>query len=194
MSGLNERDRRALTLLLAAAAIAMAFHFWPEDGAGDVVEVASIPQLERRVQRLRQIERSIEPREQVRKKVAAALAEREKGVIRAETAAQAQAQILQIVRRVLRAQAPPVDLRASELRQPRRINEQYGEVSVQVTLDCGIEQTLNLLSDLGSQPEALGTVAVSFDTANPKQKTVPARIVISALVPGKLLPKKEDER
>ncbi|MBA3976217.1 MAG: hypothetical protein C0504_18575 [Candidatus Solibacter sp.] len=194
MNGLTERDRRALTLLLAAAALFLAYRFWPEDGAGAIVEAASIPQLERRVQRLRQIERSLDPREKVMKQVAAALAGREKGVIQAETAAQAQAQILQIVRRVLKAQTPPVDLRASELRQPRRINAEYGEVSVQVALDCGIEQTLNLLSDLGSQPEALGTVAVSFETANPKQKTVPARVIISALVPGKLLPKMEDER
>ena len=181
-------------LLLAAAAIALAVHFWPEDATGEVVEASSVPQLERRVLRLRQMEKSLAPREEVRQKVAAALAEREKGVIQAETAPQAQAQILQIVRRVLRAQTPPVDLRASDLRQPRRLNEHYGEVSVQVTLDCGIEQTLNLLADLGSQPEALGTIAVSFDPANPKQKTVPTRIVVSALVPGKLLPKKEGER
>lgn len=194
MNSLNQRDRRALMLLLAAASFALAVHFWPEDATGEVVEGSSVPQLERRVQRLRQIEKSLAPREQVSRKVAASLAEREKGVIQAETAPQAQAQILQIVRRVLRAQTPPVDLRASELRQPRRINEHYGEVSVQVTLDCGIEQTLNLLADLGAQPEALGTVAVSFDPANPKQKTVPARIVVSALVPGKLLPKKEGER
>lgn len=194
MSGLNERDRRALILLAAAAAIAMVVHFWPEDAAGAVVEAASVPQLERRVLRLRQMEKSLQPRDEVRKKVAAALAEREKGVIQAETAAQAQAQILQVVRRVLKTQTPPVDLRGSDLRQPRRISDEYGEVSVQVSLDCGIEQILNLLSDLGNQPEALGSVAVSFDTANPKQKTVPARIVISALVPGKLLPKKEGER
>jgi hypothetical protein len=194
MNGLNQRDRRALMLLLAAAAVALAVHFWPEDATSEVVEASSVPQLERRVLRLRQIEKSLAPREQVSKKVAAALAEREKGVIQAETAPQAQAQILQIVRRVLRAQTPPVDLRASDLRQPRRIDDHYGEVSVQVTLDCGIEQTLNLLSDLGAQPEALGTVAVSFDPANPKQKTVPTRIVVSALVPGKLLPKKEGER
>ena len=194
MNGVTERDRRALMLLLAAAALFLAYRFWPEDAAGAVVEAASIPQLERRVQRLRQMERSLEPRDKVRKQVAEALAGREKGVIQAETAAQAQAQILQIVRRVLKAQTPPVELRGSDLRPPRRVNDEYGEVSVQVTLDCGIEQTLNLLSDLGSQPEALGTVAVSFEAANPKQKTVPARIVISALVPGKLLPKKDDQR
>jgi hypothetical protein len=133
-------------------------------------------------------------REAVSKKVAEALAGREKGLIQAETAAQAQAQILQVVRRVLRAQSPPVELRGSELRQPRPVGEEYGEVSVQVTLDCGIEQVLNLLSDLGGQPEALGTVALSFDSANLKQKTVPTRIVVAALVPKKLLPKKEGAR
>jgi hypothetical protein len=194
MNGLSQRDRRALLLLCTAAVLFLAYRFWPEDASGVVVEAVSIPQLERRVQKLRQMERSLEPRDKVRKQVAAALAAREKGVIQAETAAQAQAQILQIVRRVLRAQTPPVDLRASELRQPQRINSEYGEVSVQVSLDCGIEQTLNLLADLGGQPEALGAVAVSLEAANPKQKTVPARIVISALVPGKLLPKKDGER
>lgn len=194
MSALTERDRRAVILLAVSAAVFLAVRFWPENEASVVVEASSIPQIERRVQRLRQIDKSLSAREAVSKKVADALAGREKGLIQAETAAQAEAQILQVVRRVLRAQSPPVELRGSELRQPRPVGEQYGEVSVQVTLDCGIEQVLNLLSDLGSQPEALGTVALSFDTANPKQKTVPARIVVAALVPKKLLPKKEGSR
>jgi hypothetical protein len=191
MNTLTERDRRAIILLVAFGLVFLAVRFWPESDAVAVVESASIPQTERRVQRLRQIDSSLASREEIRKRVAEALAGREKGLIQAETAAQAEAQILQIVRRVLRAQSPPVELRGSELRQPRPVGEEYGEVSVQVTLDCGIEQVLNLLSDLGSQPEALGTVALTFDAANPKQKTVPARIVVSALVPKKLLPKKD---
>jgi len=194
MNGLSERDRRALMILVALAAIFLAIRFWPESNSGVVVEASSIPQIERRVQRLRQIEKGLGTREAVSKKVAEALAGREKGLIQAETAAQAEAQILQVVRRVLRAQTPPVELRGSELRQPRPYGEHYGEVSVQVTLDCGIEQVLNLLADLGSQPEALGTVSLSFDAANPKQKTVPARIVVAALVPRKLLPQKEGAR
>jgi hypothetical protein len=194
MNTLTERDRRAILLLAAFGLVFLAVRFWPESDAVAVVESASIPQTERRVQRLRQIDSSLASREEIRKRVAEALAGREKGLIQAETAAQAEAQILQIVRRVLRAQSPPVELRGSELRQPRPVGEEYGEVSVQVTLDCGIEQVLNLLSDLGSQPEALGTVALTFDTANPKQKTVPARIVVSALVPKKLLPKKDGSK
>ena len=194
MNTLTERDRRAILLLVAFGLVFLAVRFWPESDAVAVVESASIPQTERRVQRLRQIDSSLASREEIRKRVAEALAGREKGLIQAETAAQAEAQILQIVRRVLRAQSPPVELRGSELRQPRPVGEEYGEVSVQVTLDCGIEQVLNLLSDLGSQPEALGTVALTFDAANPKQKTVPARIVVSALVPKKLLPKKDGSK
>ncbi len=56
-------------------------------------------------------------------------------------------------------------------------------MSVQVTLDCGIEQVLNLLSDLGSQPEALGTVGAFFRCGDSKQKTVRLRMLVSALVP-----------
>ncbi len=194
MKTLTERDRRAIILLVVLSVAFLAVRFWPEGDSVAVVESASIPQTERRVQRLRQIDTSLGSREEIRKRVAEALAGREKGLIRAETAAQAEAQILQIVRRVLRAQTPPVELRGSELRQPRPMGDEYGEVSVQVTLDCGIEQVLNLLSDLGSQPEALGTVALSFEAANPKQKTVPARIVVSALVHKQLLPKKDGRR
>lgn len=191
MKTLTERDRRAIILLAALAVVFLAVRFWPEGDSAGVVESASIPQAERRVQRLRQIDRSLASREEIRKRVGEALADREKGLIRAETAAQAEAQILQIVRRVLRAQSPPVELRGSELRQPRPVGEEYGEVSVQVNLDCGIEQVLNLLSDLGSQPEALGTVSMSFESANPKLKTVPMRIVVSALVSKQLLLKKD---
>lgn len=194
MNALSDRDRRAVTILAVLAAVFLAIRFWPESDSGVVVEASSIPQMERRVQRLRQIEKGLGARETVSKKVAEALGGREKGVIQAETAAQAEAQVLQVVRRVLRAQTPPVELRGSELRQPRPYGEHYGEVSVQVSLDCGIEQVLNLLADLGGQPEALGTVSVSFDAANPKQKTVPVRIVVAALVPSKLLPKKEGGR
>lgn len=194
MNALSERDRRAVMILGVLALVFLAVRFWPESDAGVVVEASSIPQMERRVQRLRQIEKGLSTRETVNKKVAGALAGREKGVIQAETAAQAEAQVLQVVRRVLRAQTPPVELRGSELRQPRPYGEHYGEVSVQVTLECGIEQVLNLLADLGSQPEALGTVSLSFDAANPKQKTVPVRMVVAALIPSKLLPKKEGVR
>jgi hypothetical protein len=192
MKPLTERDRRALLLLGAAAALFMVYRFWPAAESDAVSGASSVPQMERRVQRLRQIDRSLSSREEVRKKVAQVLADREKGVIQAETVAQAEAQVLQVVRRVLKAQTPPVELRGSELRPPRPVGADYGEVSVQVSLECGIEQVLNLLSDLGSQPEALGTVSLVIDAAHPKQKTVPARIVVSALVPKKLLPAKEE--
>ena len=194
MKPLTDRDRRALLLLAAAAAVFLAYRFWPEPAADAVAGVASVPQAERRVQRLRQVEKSLAGREEVRKKVADVLAGREKGVIQAETVAQAEAQVLQVVRRVLKAQSPPVELKGSELRRPRPIGTDYAEVSVQVSLDCGIEQILNLLSDIGGQPEALGTSALSFDSAHPKQKTVPARIVVTALVPRKLLPEKVEGR
>lgn len=194
MSGLTQRDRRALTLLAAAAALWSIVYFWPSAETEVVSAVQTVEQLEARVRRLRQAELSIAAREQALNKVAEALKAREKGLVQAETVAQAEAQVLQIIRRVLREQVPPVDLRGSELRPPKAYGEDYGEVSVVVTMDAGIEQVINLLADLGHQNEALSTTSVQFDTANPKQKTVPVRMAVSALVPKKLLPVKEDAR
>ena len=190
---LSPRDRRALTMLLIGVpGVLLVSSLFDQKAPDPVQATRSVPRLEQQVRMLRRTAAGLATREQTRKLVAAALDAREKGMIRAETAAQAQAQMLQVVRRVLRAQNPPIDFRASEMGQPRRINETYGEVLATISFDCGIEQVLNLLADLGNQPELIATKELSFGAATNKQKSVPVRLMIGAIVDPKLIPERKE--
>ena len=106
---LTTRDKRALALLGAATAFSLAVWFWPESKAtpSTASSSADIPLAERRLARLRQVVATAAVKEQALKQVQADLEQREKGIVTADTAAQAQAQVLQVVRRLARAQAPP---------------------------------------------------------------------------------------
>lgn len=184
---LTARDRRALMLLGAAAAVFGLIGFWPEE-SGAVPAAAMTPtEAQTRLASLRRIAAGLEERRKVRDEVMKQLEAREKGLIEAETMAQAQARMLQTVRRVLNAQAPPVTFRASEFGPPKPVGEHYALTTVTFTLECGIEQIVNLLADLGSQPELIAVQEMSFSPATNAQKNVPLRLTVGALAPRKLL-------
>jgi hypothetical protein len=189
----TERDKRALVLLAVVATIILGWYFLSEDEDTQVVAASteSIPAAEKRLHRLRQQAASVPGKEQVLATVSAELAAREKGLIQADTAAQAQAQLLQIIRRVARGQSTPIDLRNTEIGQVRPFGDKYGEVLVAVNFEAGIEQLITFLADLTSQKELIGTTDLRIGQANPKQKTMPVRITISALVRKELIPEKK---
>jgi hypothetical protein len=189
---LTERDRRALMLLSVFAVIALAVRFWPEDnGAAVVSATQSVPQAERRLLRIRQMAAAVPGREEALKRLADELAAREKLVLQAETPARAQEQVLQVVRRVARLQQPPLEFRSTELGQPRPFGEHYAEVSLTLSADCGIEQIVNFLADLSNQPEYIATRDITLGAVASKQKLVPARITVYALVSQNLAPAKK---
>ncbi len=120
----------------------------------------------------------------------AELATREKGVIQADTLAQAQAQLVQIVRRLTSAQTPPIEVRSVEIGQARPLGEQYGEIWVPMSFECRIEQLVNLLADMTAQPELIATSELRVSAANQTDKTINVRLIISGVVPRKLVPEK----
>lgn len=191
---LRKRDARALAVLAVALVLFALFHFaWPENSA-PVISAAgagSIPTAEQRLARLRRLAASLPGKEQTLKIAASDLEQREKGIIQAETAAQAQAQVLQIVRRVAKAQPSPLDIRSVELGQVRPFGEHYGEALVSVSLECRIEELLNLLAELTAQPELIALEDLRIGSANAKEKTVAARLTVSGIVPRKLVPEKK---
>ena len=63
---------------------------------------------------------------------------REAGVIQAETAQQAQAQLLQVIRTL--GKADNIDARGGEFGPVKPLGDDYGEVSVAVSFECRIEQ------------------------------------------------------
>jgi hypothetical protein len=185
-----ERNRRALIALGILAPIIIGYAiFSGDESAPAVVEaVDNIPAAEKRLARLRELAATVPGKEQILSQVRAELSDREKGLIQADTPAQAQAQLLQILRKIARAQTPPVDLRSTEVGQAKPFGRDYGEVAVSANFDCGIEQLLNMLSDLTAQSEAIGTSELRVGTANPKQKTMPVRLTVSALVRRGVVP------
>jgi len=183
---LSPRDRRALMLLIPSLLIYAAIQFWPDSTT--TPDSAFTPaQAEQRLASLRRIAAGLAEREKVRESVRAELATREKGLIEAETMAQAQARMLQVVRRVLTEQQPSVRFRAGEMGQPKPVGDHYVLTTVTVTLECGIEQVVNLLADLGQQPELIAIQEVQLSAATNPQKNVPLRLTVGALVPRQLL-------
>jgi hypothetical protein len=154
-------------------------------GAGDNVELA-----EKRLAKLRQIAATVPARQKVLNQVDADLAAREVGVIRVETAPQAQARLLEVARRVANAEA--IDLRGGEFGQPKVLSADYGEVYVAVSFTCAIEKYVNFMSGLSREPELIGPTDLHVSAQqNPKDKLVAVRMTLGGLVPKKLIPEKK---
>ncbi len=189
---LSERDRRAL-LILGFAAIGVLIYVLVTDSPSGETDtpVESISASEKRLERMRVLSAQVPGREEIYKQVSAQLAGREKRVLQADTAAQAQAQLLQTIRRVARAQSPAVEIRASEFGNVRPLGDHYGEAPVSVTIECGIEQLLNIVTELTSQPEITAVNELRIYSANQKQKTTNVRLSVSAVVPRRLVPERK---
>jgi hypothetical protein len=192
LSTLSRRDRNALALLAVCAAVFSAVYLWPEADSATVGAVSSIPQVEKRVTRLRRLSAAVPARQEILTKVDRELASREKGVIQAETPAQAQAQLLQIARRVAQAQNPPVVFKGTEFAPPRAFGDAYGEVVMTVSIDGAIEQIVNFLADVSNQPELIAVSDLQLAQVSSKQKLVPARITFTGVVPRKLVPQRKE--
>jgi hypothetical protein len=190
---LTSRDRRALAWLSVAVLVGLVAYFWPAgDGSTAVVAPVGDPVTlaETRLARLRETAATVPAKEEVFKKVSADLAAREKGMLQADTAAQAQAQLIQIVRRLGAAENPAIDIRSTELNPIRPFGDSYGEASVAVQIECRIDQLVNLLAALETQPELVATSDLRVLSSNAKEKTVAVRITVSGVVPRRLVPEK----
>jgi hypothetical protein len=189
---LQPRDRRALAWLAVSALLGLVIHFWPASDNTVVVAPASdaVTQAEMRLARLRESAATVPAKEAIFKKVSAGLTEREKGIITAATAAQAQAQLIQIIRRLGASEDPAVEIRSTELNPIRPFGDAYGEASVAVQIECRIDQLVNLLAALQTQPELVATSDLRVLSANAKEKTVAVRLTVSGVVPRNLVPEK----
>jgi Type II secretion system (T2SS), protein M subtype b len=194
---ISDRDRRALYILGGAVVLGAIFYWYsnsspsPSGGGASVkisAPVDSVDRTEKRLAMLRKQAATLPGKEAVLKQVSLELSQREKGLIPGDTPEQAQAQLLQIVRRVGQQQMPPLDVGQVELGRPRLFGTAYGQVSVSLTVTCRIEELLNFLAALSAQPELTATEEIRFGTSQPKQKTMPVRLTISGLVAKRLVP------
>jgi hypothetical protein len=190
---LSTRDRRALMLLAIALALFAIFYLVtaePSQPTAIVSPVRSPLQAERQLNRMRQLASEAPGKERALQEARSVLERREAGIIRTDTAAQAQAQLFQILRRVARAQTPPVEPRGFENGQVRPLGDHYGEAIVSVQFDARIEQIVNLLAELTSQPELIATQEIRMGAAQGKEKVIPVRLTVSGMVPRALVPEK----
>ena len=184
-------DRRTLLILAAGVLFVLVLRcvVMADKRPEAVAAYDSVPLAEQRLASLRQTLATVPGKEKAFTQAAAQLATREKGMILADTAAQAQAQLLEIIRRAAKDEG--IDVRGAEEMRVRPLADDYGEVVVAVSFTCRIEQFVNFMTALANRPELLATSDIRVATANPKEKTVSVRLGLSGVVPRKLVPLKK---
>lgn len=185
--------RRALAWTLVSGILSLAWAYWPESSQ-PVVAVAgatdTVATAEKQLDKLRAAAATVPQKQEIFKQVSSDLALREKGIINADTAQQAQAQIFQILRKLAHDENPPVELRSQEIGAVKPFGD-YGEVFVAVQIECGIDQLVNILVGLAARPELIASNELRVTSSNAKDKTIGVRLAVSGVVPRKLVPGKK---
>ena len=58
--------------------------------------------------------------------------------------------------------------------------------------EAGISQIVSILAAIGSQPELIATTVLRILQATPKDKMMQVRLVVSGIVPKRLVPEKKN--
>jgi hypothetical protein len=186
-----EKRERALLLVAGALAVIVAVRFGVGNSGPAVAEasVDSVETAEKKLIKLRQLAATVPGKEAVLKQANALLASKEVGVIQAETAQQAQAQLLQVIRALGKTEG--IDARGGEFGPVKPLGADYGEVSVSVAFECRIEQLVNFLADLTSEKQLLASSDVRINSSDTKEKTLGVRLSLSGVIPRKLVPEQK---
>jgi hypothetical protein len=194
---LGDRDRRAL-IILGVALLAGGLIYWLSNSSpsssgqsAKIAPVDTIDRAQKRLATLRKQAATLPGKQAVLRQASLELSQREKGLIAGDTAEQAQAQLLQVIKRIAAQQTPPLEMGQVELGRPRSYGSDYGLVSLSITLTCRIDELVNFLAALGAQPELTATEEIRFGAAHPKQKTMPVRLTVSGLVARRLIPQQK---
>ena len=184
-------DRRTALMLGGGVALVLVLRFVVLADRRPTVVAASdsVPLAEKRLAKLRDLGATVPGKEKVAQQVSSELAAREKGMILTATAAQAQAQLLEIIRRTGKDEG--IDVRGAEEMKVAPLAADYGEVTVAVSFTCRIDQFVNFVADLANRPELLAANDIRVSAGNPKEKTVLVRLGLSGVVPRKLAPEKK---
>jgi Tfp pilus assembly protein PilO len=189
---ITERDKRAIKILAIAAVPALIWLLWPsgDDSVKPVAQAVSNSRegLEQQLQRLRGKEALIPAKQGLLKDLESQLRVRDKGLIIADTLPQAQAILAQNVRQIARQEG--FDLRNVTISQPAIYGGEYGQIAVQITAECSIEQVVNFMADVTKRPELMATEELRISGGNPKNKMLQFAVTVSGLVPKRLVPEK----
>ncbi len=188
---LTTRDRRAVALLGLGllTVIVLRYGVYGQRQTAVVAATDSVPLAEKRLARLTQVAATVPAKQSLAKKISSEVTLREKGIIQAPTAQQAQAHLLETIRRV--AKAEHIDVRGGEFPELRPLGNEYGEAAVSVNFECHIEDLVNFLADLTKESELLATNEVRVASGNPKTKMLSVRLTLAGVVPRGLVPVKK---
>jgi hypothetical protein len=142
--------------------------------------------LEARLARLRQTAATVLARAAVLRSVDNQLQNREAGMLHFDTAAQAQAHLLEVIRRL--ATTEKVQALGGDLSAPAQFGANYGQVAVTVNFETTIESFVNFLADLSKEPELIAPAEMHIAAGNQKSKTINVRITVAGIVSRKLVP------
>jgi hypothetical protein len=189
---ISPRDRKALLALAGALLVYAVLRFTVLSDSTPTSSVTassdSVDLAQQRTARLRQLAALAPAREAVLKQVTSDLADRERGLIQGDTAAQAQAAVLEVARRV--GKGNDIDIRGGDFPAPKTFGE-YGLVFTTVSFECHIEQLVNFLADLSHQTELVVPSEERITAGQAKQKMVNVRMILAGAVAKKLIPEKK---
>jgi Type II secretion system (T2SS), protein M subtype b len=191
---LSPGGRRAISWAAVSLIVPAIWSLWPESSQPVVAVAAaadSVSLAEKQLAKLREAAATVPQKEEILKQVSGELALRDKGVIVADTAQQAQAQIIQILRKLGHDENPKVEIRSQEGGPVRALDDKYGEVLVTVSIDCGIDQLINILVGLAARSELVASNELRVTSSNTKDKMIGVRLTVSGVVPRKLVPGKK---
>lgn len=187
---LTDRNRNLLIFAVSALLLALFLNYFvlTDSTAAPAADAGNIAMAQQRAVRLRQVIATTPAREAIMKQTAVDLADRERGIIQADTAPQAQAALLEIARRV--GQSEQIDVRSGDLGAPKAFGD-YGLVFATITFECHIEQLVNFLADLQKQPELIVPSEERITSGQAKQKLLNVRMLLAGVVAKKLVPEKK---
>jgi len=190
---MSDREKRLLFLLGPAVLVILFIRFVVMSDSSPVVKPVaanrSAAQTEKQLAKVRQIAATVPAKEALLTQVDTELGLREKGVLVAETAPQAQARLLEIAKKVAKTEG--IELRGGDLGQVKNYGADYGEATVAISFECHIEQFVNFMASLSHEPELLAPNDLRINTANVKEKTINVRMTLGGMVPKKMVPERK---
>lgn len=185
---LSSRDKRALLILAFAVVsiVGLRLTVLREEAPVPALAISQEELLKKQLIRAQQAATRLPSLQETRQQFQAALERREAGLLRAATAAQAQEQMVQILREL--ASKEHLELGSVQIGALEAYGDAYAEASVTVNFECQIEQLVNLLAGLANRPELMATKALQIQATNPKTKSLQVRLTVSGLIPVDLVP------
>jgi hypothetical protein len=171
-----------------AAALLLRLVVFADKSPAVVAATENIPAAEARLKRVRAIVATVPALEERAKQAKADLDLREKGILKADTAAQAHALIQDLLHRV--GMANGIDIRGFEDQRIRPLGSDYGEASVSVRFACSIEQLVNFMAALDQEQQLFSTSEISVTGSTDPKKTIQVRLMVAGVVTKKVATEK----